>query len=207
MAFEVDEDGAVVPPLAERPVVDAEHCWRGQHPVGSAADQAQQSIGTDRHPEPAGQTCARFAAECEGDGRQPLPLALGPVGRSRGDPGEALAEDLLWAGGVGAEELADGDPQAHRQRRPGEVGQGAHVAAADTVRPAPPTRPGPSARRPPAGASRREAMAGWGGRPRGPWSTSSGAVVQIEGILPEVSSGRGPVHQKRGRTQAVDADG
>jgi hypothetical protein len=133
VAFQVDQDRPIRQPLLERPVIHAEDRRRGQHAVRIAPDEPQERIGADREPELARKPRPRFATIGAGHGGGRLTLAIGAPGVGLGDTHQPLGDDLPWAGGVGAEALAHDDLQAHDQRRPGQIRQGAGVPAVHAV--------------------------------------------------------------------------
>jgi hypothetical protein len=82
--LEVDQDGAVRPAFAPRPVVHAQHARRPPGGQRQAADEAQHGVGARRHAEMRQQFRPGLAAE--GDADPALGLAeAARASRTRGD--------------------------------------------------------------------------------------------------------------------------
>jgi hypothetical protein len=133
-ALEVHQNGTRGVAFAETEVVHAHH----PHVIGfvpeGAADAVEEALGAHQQPELAGQPRPGLAAQGEGDPRQRLPAAVGAPGVDAGHFLQTLGEDPPLTGWFVAEELAYPNQQAHRHHGPGELGQGATVAAVDPAR-------------------------------------------------------------------------
>lgn len=72
MAFEADDDRAVGPPLAQRPVIDADDTGSRRLRQRHSSDRPQQSRGAGRHGQVCEQPGSWLSAECEtGPGLRP----------------------------------------------------------------------------------------------------------------------------------------
>ena len=131
VAGEIDEDRAIGQPLGMAQSSTPRTVSTGRSTSGSRR-MSRRAYRADRKPELARQPRA-LRPIGEGDGGERFPLAISAPGVGVGDAHQPLGEDLPRAGGVGAEELADDDPQAYDQRRPGQIDQGAGVPAVNAV--------------------------------------------------------------------------
>ena len=105
MALQVDQDRAVGQPLVDRPVVDAEHRRRRQLGLGGAADQAQQGVGADRHPELGRQARPASPPRARARSVSGSALAVGPAGGGRGDPASRSAKIRRGQAGLSQKNL------------------------------------------------------------------------------------------------------
>jgi hypothetical protein len=142
---QVDEDGAVRLPFADRPVIHTQGPGRWARRQRHAADQPQQRVGTRRH--------ADLAEHARGALGARLPrghhLRGGEAVRAPGMPGEEagqpLGERAAPTGGLAAGEPAHAQREAHAPAERGEVRGPAHVGAVHGGAPGPTTgaaRPG-----------------------------------------------------------------
>lgn len=73
VAFQIDNESAVAPAAAPRPVVDADNAWRRSCRHGSRPDQAQQRVPADRHGKPGCEAGTSLTPSAESN----APLGLG----------------------------------------------------------------------------------------------------------------------------------
>src|SRR5829696_7375043 len=128
MLFEVYEDGAVRGALLEGEVVYAQNPHIPDLRQGRGLDPPQQRVARGYDAQLQGESRSRPAAELEGDRQQSFLQPHGFAG-SGGDVGQPLAEDLSLAGRLVAEEAPCSDLELDRDAVPGQVGDGAKVAA------------------------------------------------------------------------------
>ena len=93
------------------------------------AEQLQQGCARHRHARGSTHAGASLAAQGKGNRPQALLQPRSAAGVGRGELRQALGEDLTRTGRIGTDEAADGELEAHAPRGPGQVEQGAGVAA------------------------------------------------------------------------------
>ena len=90
---EIDENGTVGMSLPFGPIVNTPYAWRLAIGVGGGANQSQQCVWTDWHPEYTKQTGTRFSAQFQGSFQKRSCLPLCPVSirfnQTRDDFGES----------------------------------------------------------------------------------------------------------------------
>ncbi len=127
--LDVDQDGAVDMPLAQREIIDAQHQRGLVIRVGGGADQPQQRRAAHRAGQPAGQPGAGPAAQGQRDRLQHGLQAAGPPPVAGGQARHLLGERRLGARGVAAEEPADLQVNEHFLAAARGIGQPPLVAA------------------------------------------------------------------------------
>jgi len=106
-AFEIDQDGAIDPALAERKIIDPQDSGCGRRGRRGPMENAQDRIATEGHPQAGGHPGAGFAA-ClapeDADRRGQPPRALRVAG---GERGQAFGKGLARTRGGGTAETPD----------------------------------------------------------------------------------------------------
>ncbi|GJE04671.1 hypothetical protein GMJLKIPL_6635 [Methylobacterium isbiliense] len=128
-AFEVNEEGAVGPSLADGPIVDADGSWWSRTRQREAVQEAQHRIGAGPHPQVAGQARTGLRAGCKPNPCLGLSEAACPSGSWRHQPWERLGEGAAVAGGMTAVEASDAQAQRHGLAEARQIGGTAIVAA------------------------------------------------------------------------------
>jgi hypothetical protein len=127
--LDVDQDGAVDVPLAQREVIHAQHQRGLAIRVGGRADQPHQRRAAHRAGQPAGQPGAGPAAQGQRDRGQHGLQAAGPPAVAGGQARYLLRERRLGARRVAAEEPAGLQVDEHFAAAARGVGQLPLVAA------------------------------------------------------------------------------
>ena len=126
---DVDQDGAVDMPLAQREVIRAQHQRGLATGVGGRADEPQQRRAAHRAGQPAGQPGAGPAAQGQRDRLQHSLQAAGPAPVADGQARHLLRERRLGTRGTAAEEPAGLQVNEHFLAAAGGIGQLPPVAA------------------------------------------------------------------------------
>jgi len=106
-AFEIDQDGAIAPALAEGTIIDPQDPGRGLRGRRGAVEHAQDRIATEGHPQAGGHPRAGFTARLapeDADRRGQSPSALRVVG---GERGQAFGKGLARTRAGGTAETPD----------------------------------------------------------------------------------------------------
>src|SRR2546429_26825 len=75
MSLQINQDGAIGLPLADRPIVHSKHAWGRSIGQGSTAKQAQEGMDAYRHLHVFTLTSRRSASQFFGDGTEPAGLS------------------------------------------------------------------------------------------------------------------------------------
>jgi hypothetical protein len=118
VALQVNYNRAIRLPFADRPVVDAQHAWRGVGGWHGLADEGKQGIRTRRHPQAGQQARAGFPAEREGNHAPHRGQAYRATRTRRYHGGQAFRKDALRTCAIAAEEFTDTEHQGAPQRLP-----------------------------------------------------------------------------------------
>ncbi|MBV9939578.1 MAG: hypothetical protein JO150_13810 [Acidobacteriaceae bacterium] len=134
MPVEVHQHGAVGIALAPRPVIHAQ--GGGRHTVGlwRTTDQAQQCISAHHRPQRSAEARTRCPAQRQAYGRESLREARRSPGPGHSHSRQAFGKDTTCAAGRIAEETSDLQPDRDGRGAPGQVGEGALVAAMNAPR-------------------------------------------------------------------------
>jgi hypothetical protein len=106
-AFEIDQDGAIDPALAEGKIIDPQDPGRGRRGRRGVVEHAQDRIATEGHPQAGGPPGAGLAAGLapeDAERRGQPPRALRVVGSERG---QAFGKGLARTRGRGTAEPPD----------------------------------------------------------------------------------------------------
>ena len=128
-SLQVDQHRAVGMTLAQRPVVDAEDQGCHLHWQGRCPDQPQQRVARGRHAQPPAQTSTSRPTEGKAGHGQPLGQPSRPACPGCDHPRQPLREDPPRAADMVAEQPTHTQPQPDRVAAPGQIRQGAAIAA------------------------------------------------------------------------------
>jgi len=131
MLFEIHEDRAIDPALAEGKIINAQDTRRGVGKHGSTAEDPEDRIATERHPQASSHPCTGFAPCCtpeHADRLSESPSALGVAG---GERWQAFGKGPTWTRGGGTAKTPDVQTEAHGVLCEREVPQAARVTAMD----------------------------------------------------------------------------
>ena len=117
MLFEIHEDRAIDPPLAERKIIDAQNSGRGLRGRGGAMENAPDRIATEGHPEASGHPGAGFAARLTAEDADGLGEPHGALCVGGRELGEAFSKRLAGTRGRQAVKAADMHAEAHGEYR------------------------------------------------------------------------------------------
>ena len=107
MLFEIHEDRAIDPALAEGNIINAQDLRRGLDKHWSTAEDPEDCIATERHPQARGHPCTGFApcvTSEHADRLSESPSALGVAG---GERRQAFDKGPTWTRGGGTAEPPD----------------------------------------------------------------------------------------------------
>jgi hypothetical protein len=131
MLFEIQEDRAIDSALAEGKIINAQDTRRGLGKHGSTAEDPENRIATERHPQASGHPCTGFAP-CftpeHANRRSELSSALRVPG---GERWQAFGKGPTWTRGGGTTKTPDVQAEAHGVLCDGKVPQAARVTAMD----------------------------------------------------------------------------
>lgn len=132
--LDVDQDGAVDVPLAQREIIHAQHQRDRLIRIGGRADEPHQRRPAHRAGQPSGQPGPGPAAQGQRDRLQHALQAAGPPAVAGGQARYLLGERRLAAPVVAAEEPADLQVNDHFPAAGRGIGQLPQVAAMDPPR-------------------------------------------------------------------------
>jgi hypothetical protein len=132
--LDVDQDGAIDVPLAQREIIDAQHQRGLVLRIGGGADEPHQRRPAHRAGQPASQPGAGAAAQGQRDRLQHGLQAAGPPPVPGGQAWHLLGERRLGAPAVAAEEPADLQLNEHFPAAGRGIGQLPQVAAMHSPR-------------------------------------------------------------------------
>jgi len=126
---EIHQDGAIDAALPEGKIIDPEHPWGRLDGCRGAAENPEDRIATQRHPQASRHPCAGFAASLasedpHGLGQPPCPLRM-PEGQRR----EAFGKGPAGTRGRETAEPPDGQAEVHRGLCNREISPATGVAA------------------------------------------------------------------------------
>nr|WP_244947748.1 hypothetical protein [Azospirillum baldaniorum] len=127
--FQVDQDGAIGPPLAQRPVIRADNAWRFNGRQGQRPDDAQQGVSADWHPKFTGEPRPRSATESNPDLAHCFGQPPGASGVRRYSACKALGERAFGAGRLPAIEPPHQQGNTELMPKGGEVSRRLSVPA------------------------------------------------------------------------------
>ena len=131
MLVEVDQQGAIGMAFAPREVIHPERPRCSNRGIRCPTDQAEERRGTGGHPQTVSQTTAAFTTEGEAKQAHEVAEPVGAAGVRSNHGWQALRENAPRALRHGAKELPDLEIEPHGNAAPGQIGQGARVAAMD----------------------------------------------------------------------------
>ena len=122
-AFEVDEDGPVGAPFAQRPVVDANNARPALRRQRQSADGLQQRRGAGGHGEVGQQPGRGCAAERQGSLDLSFCQSARPLSMTAEQVRQSLGEGAARAGRIAAVEAPDRQPQPDRFAADRQIGR------------------------------------------------------------------------------------
>jgi hypothetical protein len=128
VALEIDQDRAISLPLAARPIVHAQRPHRAGTRKGRASDPSQQRVAASEQSQLLGELGTRSSSKGKPDEQKRSLETIGLAGVS-GHLLQPLGEDRPLAPEVVAEKTADTNVKSYGYAMPGEVSDGAFVAA------------------------------------------------------------------------------
>jgi hypothetical protein len=134
MLLEIHQDGAIDPALAERKIIDAEHTGCGLGRRRGAAENPQNGIPTQRHPQAGSHPCAGFAARLTPEAADRLRQPLGALCMARSELRQAFRKGPTWTRRGRTAETSDLQTEAHGVLRDGKVTQATRIAAVHACR-------------------------------------------------------------------------
>ena len=129
MLFEIHQDRAIDPALAEGKIIDAQDPGRGLGGRRRATENPQDRIATEGHPQAGGHPGAGFTAGLAPEDADGLGQPPGTLRVRGGKRWEAFGKGLAWTRGRETAETPDGHAEAHRVLRDGEIAEAACVTA------------------------------------------------------------------------------
>jgi hypothetical protein len=134
LLFEIHQDGAIDPALAQGKIVDAHDPGCGRVGRGAPTENPQDRIAAEGHPQVAGHARPGFTPCLAPEYTERVGQAHGALGMDRRERGEAFRKGPTRTRGRQAAKAADVQAQAHRLLNDWQIAQLAGIAAVDTCR-------------------------------------------------------------------------